>query len=96
MFLKKRNMFHKTLGLEHQDSGLLKVLNYAPGVIETDMTAMLSKSQDLDSELSEYYNKVREERTYIKPLATAERLVNLLMEDTYSTGDHIDYWDLEK
>ena len=44
-------MFHKKLGLE-QDNDLVKVLNYAPGAIETDMTVVLSDSSALDPELS--------------------------------------------
>ena len=91
----KRDMFHKTLALE-QDNDLVKVLNYAPGAIETDMTVVLSDSSALDPELSKYYNKSRDESTLIQPSATAERLVNLILDDDYSTGDHVDYWDLEE
>jgi len=88
-------MFHKTLALE-ENKGLIKVLNYAPGAIETDMTDVLVASEALDKELSDYYKQSKQESTYIQPSATAERLVNIIMEDEFKSGDHVDYWDLVK
>ncbi len=49
-----------------------------------------------DSEISQYYQKQRDEETYITPIATADRLVDLVLSDEYTTGDHVDYWDLEE
>ena len=104
-------MWHKTLGLEQEDgTPSVKVLNYAPGAIETDMTKILSNSSTLDPELSTYYKSMspngdepesksesesESSNTLIRPSATAERLVNLVVSDEYRSGDHIDYWDLE-
>lgn len=88
-------MWHKTLAIEESE-GMVRILNYAPGAIETDMTDHLSKSVTLDRELSSFYKKSKTESTYIKPGETSERLVSIIMEDTYASGDHIDYWDYEK
>ena len=88
-------MYHKTLALE-QNSDFVKVLNYAPGAIDTDMTTILSDSTTLDSEINQYFQKQRDEETYITPMATAERLVDLVLDDEYTTGDHVDYWGFEE
>ena len=109
--MHQRDMWHKTLGLEQEDgTPSVKVLNYAPGAIETDMTKILSNSSTLDPELSTYYKSMspngdepesksesesESSNTLIRPSATAERLVNLVVSDEYRSGDHIDYWDLE-
>ena len=113
--MHQRDMWHKTLGLEQEDgTPSVKVLNYAPGAIETDMTKILSNSSTLDPELSTYYKSMspngdepesksasesesesESSNTLIRPSATAERLVNLVLSDEYRSGDHIDYWDLE-
>lgn len=89
-----RDIWHKTLALE-ENGALVKVLNYAPGVVKTDMTQSLTDSATLDSELSTFYNKSKIEKTYIQPEATGQKLVNILLEDKYCTGDHIDYWDYQ-
>jgi len=88
-----RDMWHRTLAIE-ENEGMVKVLNYAPGAIETEMTDALSQSTTLDPELSAFYRKSKEEATYIQPAETTKRLVNLIMDDTYKSGDHIDYWDV--
>jgi NAD(P)-dependent dehydrogenase (short-subunit alcohol dehydrogenase family) len=90
---QQRDMWHKTLAMEESDD-LVKVLNYAPGAIETDMTEALSQSTTLDPELSIYYRKSKQDETYIQPAETANVLVNLIMDDIYKSGDHIDYWDV--
>lgn len=89
-------MFHLVLGLENRENKLLKVLNYAPGAIDTDMTISLEESTSLDADLSQFYNSSRHNSTYITPIATSERLLDILIHDNYNTGDHIDYWDLEE
>jgi len=93
--LKQRDMWHKTLAME-ESGGMVRVLNYAPGAIETDMTDHLSKSVTLDKELSSFYKKSKKESTYIQKGDTTKKLVNIIMEDTYTSGDHIDYWDYKE
>jgi len=90
-----RDMWHKTLAME-ESGGMVRVLNYAPGAIETDMTDHLSKSVTLDKELSSFYKKSKKESTYIQKGDTTKKLVNIIMEDTYTSGDHIDYWDYKE
>jgi len=78
-----------------KDTNITRILNYAPGAIETAMTDELSSSNTLDSDISDYFKKMKDESTLIQPHQTAERLVNLIAEDKFVNGDHVDYWDLE-
>ncbi len=72
-----------------------RILNYAPGAIETEMTDTLSSCATLDSNVRHFFQTSKEEKTFIQPHQTAERLVNLIFQDNYENGAHIDYWDLE-
>lgn len=90
-----REMFHQTLGNEeeHSASSVIRVLNYAPGAIDTSMTSELESSDTLDTELSHFYRKSRSDKSYITPMDTATNLVDIIFDDTYKNGSHIDYWD---
>jgi sepiapterin reductase len=97
-----RDMFHHTLGVEEEqqlqqqpNGSRVRVLNYAPGAIDTTMTEELETSMTLDSNLSQFYNKSRDEKTYVTPMETASNLLNIILKDTYKNGLHIDYWDDE-
>ncbi len=57
------------------------------------MTEELETSKTLDSNLSQFYNKSRDEKTYVTPMETASNLLNIILKDTYKNGLHIDYWD---
>lgn len=87
-------MWHKILALEEEETSTLKVLNYAPGAVDTDMTKFLGFSATLDSDLSSFYKQSQKDSTLIQSHDTARKLVNLVLSDRYQSGDHIDYWDL--
>jgi len=74
----------------------VKILNYAPGVVDTKMTAALSQSNELDDGLSSFFKGIpREgEGRMLTPNDTALRLVDLVMDDNFQSGAHVDYWDL--
>lgn len=68
-------------------SSSFRLLNYAPGPLET---AMFSELQD-DSLVSEAFQKV----VPLKPTQSAEKLVRLLAADQFVNGAHVDYYDDE-
>jgi len=74
----------------------VKILNYAPGAVETEMIVTLRQSDDLDDGLSTYYRGIpREgEGRILTPNDTVLRLVNLVIGDNFQSGAHVDYWDL--
>lgn len=72
---------------EDKAIGLIRVLNYAPGPLETDMFDTLRT----DSLVSKAFQK-------IDPLTTTQsavKLMKLLAEDSYADGAHVDYYDVE-
>ena len=51
-------MYHKSLALECPE---LRVLNYAPGAMDTDMQGVIRGSEGCDEEVREYFKKSKEE-----------------------------------
>lgn len=92
-----RDMFHAVMGKEEEDSEHhIKVLNYAPGPVESEMTHNLSESDELDSDVSSFFKTSLVEKTLIQPDVTANRLLDLVMTDNYKNGQHVDFYDLDK
>ncbi len=105
-----RDMFHAVLAKEqktkadeeeetnqsHQTSNSVqfKVLNYAPGACDTEMTDTLADCADLDSGLHTFFNTSRDEKKLIRPDGTAAKLIGLLEKDEFESGSHVDYWDI--
>ena len=68
----------------------IRILNYAPGPLETDMTNEIRQAHDLDTQLKPQYQK-----KLIEPRDSAARLVKLVMDgSSFESGQHIDYYDL--
>ena len=70
-----------------------KVLNYAPGACDTSMTDVLANCPMLDTSLHEYFSCSKREKKLVDPADSARKLIDLLAEDKYSSGAHVDYWD---
>lgn len=63
----------------------------AKGPLETDMVAEIRQSfETIDVSLHEPYSKPQ-----LDPIDSARRLFLLLDENTFKSGDHIDYFDLQ-
>ena len=99
-----RDMFHAVMASEYEqfqnastagDNPTVKVLNYAPGVCESEMTNELCESETLDKGLSAFFAKTKEEKSFIQPDDTCQRMMKLVMSGDFESGKHIDYWDLE-
>ncbi|XP_065560079.1 sepiapterin reductase-like [Artemia franciscana] len=84
-----RDMFFKVLALEEPN---INVLNYAPGPVETDMVANIVENT-WDESLANANTTMRENGTILAPETTAKRLVKILDDRKYSSGDHVDYFD---
>ncbi len=73
---------------------IFKVLNYAPGLCDTQMSQFLADCSVLDEELHKYYTSSREENKWIRPEDTAKKLVRMMVLDEYESGSHVDYCDV--
>lgn len=111
-----REMFHTVLAKELSEDGGssindndegkdddpndVKILNYAPGVVNTEMTETLSQNEALDDELSQFFREIPREGggtgsgQMLMPSDTAKQLVDLVVSDKFQSGSHVDYWDL--
>jgi len=88
-----RDMYHQTMALEQlKRSDDIKILNYAPGAIATDMTDTLRNCHDLDPELQTFFNS-RDENKFVKVEDSTSKLVQLVLSGNFESGKHIDYWD---
>ena len=89
-----RDMFYKVWAKELGDASNVKLLNYAPGALATDMTGMLRHATQLDPSLQTFYRDAHESGELIPPSKTALRMVKLVWNNEFENGSHIDYWDL--
>jgi NAD(P)-dependent dehydrogenase (short-subunit alcohol dehydrogenase family) len=89
--------------------GSIRVLNYAPGPLRTDMTTQLQNhASALHPSIRSFYeetcrNQHRDKNTndeeasssLIDPADSANVLLKLLWKDDYTNGAHVDYYDCQ-
>lgn len=81
--------FNDTNNNNHSsDTTNIRILNYAPGPLETDMATTLRESEFLDANLKPHFQK-----TLIDPMDSAAVLCQLLQDDTFDNGAHVDFYD---
>ena len=89
-----RDMFHRSLALECPPDRL-RVLNYAPGPMDTGMQRQIREEMPDDSELKRQFREMFSEGRLVNPKDSARRLVRLLRRDQYENGAHVDYYDVD-
>jgi sepiapterin reductase len=92
-----RDSYHAALALE-QDAdrpnngtvpdATVRILNYAPGPLETEMTSILRQCDALDATLKPHFQK-----KLVDPMDSAALLSRLLRQDAFVNGAHVDYYD---
>lgn len=70
----------------------VNVINYSPGPVETDMLKTFSQRCG-DDDLRASMSKLREERKQLTTEQTVNRLIDILKEQKYKSGAHVDYFD---
>ena len=90
-----RDMFHACMEQELSSAGStsktlppVKVLNYAPGPLETDMTEEIRRAPNLDVSLKPHYDK-----RLVDANDSAKVLVTLVAKNEFTSGSHVDYYD---
>ena len=86
-----RDMLHKCLACEE---GSARVLNYAPGPLDTDMSMDIQLNSGSEGSRA-FFKEMRDKNTIIKPDVSADKLLTVLNEDKYKSGDHVDFYDIE-
>ncbi|XP_057674074.1 sepiapterin reductase a [Corythoichthys intestinalis] len=85
-----RDMMFKVLAEEEPD---VRVLNYAPGPLNTDMQETI-RTKTGDPQLRQQFLDMFEEGELLSVERSCAKLMKLLKEDKYKSGEHIDYYDV--
>ena len=86
-----REMYHALLAKDEENPNFLKVLNYAPGPLETSMTEDIKSSQGLyETDLQSSFRETQ----MLDPEDSARKLIRLLDANDFESGSHVDYFDL--
>eukprot|EP00752_Nemacystus_decipiens_P010617 g9455.t1 len=83
-----RDMFHRVIATEQASIGGLKVLNYAPGPMDTDMAREIRTPEE--------YEEAVKNGKLIDPRLSAEKCVRLAVRGKFVTGSHVDFFDQEE
>merc|ERR1712238_398656 len=81
-------------GNPQEPSQMFKVLNYAPGPCDTQMTDELVDCPVLDEDLHKYFATSKQNSKLVRVEDTARKLVQILSLDEYESGSHVDYFDV--
>ncbi|XP_061657881.1 sepiapterin reductase-like isoform X2 [Syngnathoides biaculeatus] len=85
-----RDMMFKVLAEEEPD---LRVLNYAPGPLDTDMQ-LVARTKTGESSLRKAFSDMFDEGQLLTCEASCTKMMKLLLEDKYTSGDHVDFYDV--
>ena len=89
-----RDMFFKVMA-EEEGPGGVGVLNYVPGPMDTQMVTEVLNSASTNSEVKAMFQQYKESGQFLKPEASASRLIAIINEAKFQSGDHKDYFDYE-
>jgi sepiapterin reductase len=89
-----REMHHRAIALEQKATPRVKTLNYSPGPMDTDMQSCFRVSKTVHSELKKIFTTMKENGTLVPPNESSYICVDLLLENSYESGAHVDYYDI--
>jgi sepiapterin reductase len=90
-----REMHHGVIAAEQAPAGLVRVLSYSPGPMDTGMQEVFRESPLVHPDLAKTYVKMKAEGTLVDPSQSANRGVRLALSGTFESGAHVDYYDLD-
>lgn len=85
-----RDMMFRVLAEEEPD---LRVLSYAPGPLDTDMQ-LEARSKTGDVHLRKSFKEMFSQGKLLTCEESCGKLMKLLLEDSYKSGSHIDFYDV--
>lgn len=84
-----REMLFKVLAEEEK---YVLVLNYSPGPVKTDMIQIIIKDIG-DASIKQTFETMRDEDKILTTDQTTSKLLEILQNGNFTSGDHIDYFD---
>ncbi|KAI4871675.1 hypothetical protein NFI96_031105 [Prochilodus magdalenae] len=85
-----RDMMFRVLAEEEPE---LRVLNYAPGPLDTDMQVQ-ARSSSADPNLKNTLADLHSQGRLLTCEESVAKLIKVLLEDDYPSGAHLDFYDL--
>ena len=89
-----RDMFFRVMAEEEGPDGI-RVLNYAPGPMDTQLVNDVLNSASTDSEVRAMFREYKEGGKFLKPEVSAAKLIGIIEGAKFKSGDHVDYFDEE-
>lgn len=90
-------MFMKCLAIENAtpvaEGPVIKVLNYAPGPMNTAMQHQIRSTLSVDTDVQAFCKRMLDENKLVDTYVSAVKCARLIIEHMYSTGTHIDFYD---
>lgn len=90
-----REMHHGVIAAEQAPAGLVRVLSYSPGPMDTGMQEVFRESPLVHPDLAKTYIKMKADGTLVDPSQSASRGVRLALSGAFESGAHVDYYDLD-
>lgn len=93
-----REMFHRCLTEEvgkrgTSDVPAVRILNYAPGPLDTNMQTEIRDGPSVDKDTQQFYRELKERNQLVSPGASATKLIKIILNEKFETGAHIDFYD---
>ncbi|XP_036436061.1 sepiapterin reductase a [Colossoma macropomum] len=85
-----RDMMFRVLAEEEPE---LRVLNYAPGPLDTDMQ-LQARSSSADPNMRNSFADMHSQGRLLTCEESVAKLIKVLLEDDYPSGAHLDFYDL--
>ncbi|KAI7876248.1 NAD(P)-binding protein [Lichtheimia hyalospora FSU 10163] len=87
-----RDMLLGVVAKEHEPTSV-RTLSYAPGPLDNGLMKEICKTLG-DPEQRKFYNDMANESKLVNMDETAQKLADLLYANNFTSGSHIDYYDL--
>lgn len=88
-----RDMFIRCLATENENNKLIKVLNYAPGPMDTGMQKEIREKPTVNKGVQEYFKELKTNNQLVNTKKSANKLIRIIIQNKYKSGDHIDFYD---
>ena len=70
-----------------------KVLNYAPGPLDTKMIKDLLDDSATNQNIRNAFEDMKSKKNLLTPGQSAEKMIQILNKNTFKSGAHVDYFD---
>ncbi|TYZ57926.1 hypothetical protein PybrP1_005208 [[Pythium] brassicae (nom. inval.)] len=89
-----REMHFAVLAKEQAPAPKVRVLQYSPGPMDTGMQATIRESPAVLPELAHKYGDMKANGTLVRPEVSSRLGVRLAVSGLFTTGAHVDYYDI--